>query len=79
MNSVSKVACIKAASENEDRARKAASREEEILNRRCVRTVASREKGAFGEFRLATEDTVDGMVVEISVCTKTMVNMALYT
>lgn len=77
MNSVSKVACMREANENEDRARKAVSNDEEILDKRCVRTVASKEKGAFGELRLELDDTVEGIVVEISVWTSTMVNMAL--
>jgi hypothetical protein len=75
MNSVSKVACMRAASEKEDLARKAVSNDEDMLDKRCVRTVDSSEDGAFGEPRGA--DTVDGIVVEISVCTSTIVNMAL--
>lgn len=70
---------MSAASEKEDRARKAVSSDEEILDNRWVSTVASREEGAFAEVRLATDDTVDGMVVEISVWTSTIVNMVLYT
>lgn len=77
MNSVSKVACIRAASEKVDRARKAVSSDEDILDKRCVSTVVRSEKGAFAVARLAIEDTVDGMVVEISVWTSTMVNMVL--
>jgi hypothetical protein len=68
---------MRAASEKEDRARKAVSNEEEILDNRCVSTVASSEDGAFDEVRLAFDETVDGMVVEISVWTSTMVNMVL--
>lgn len=58
---------MRAASENEGRARKAVSNDEDILVNRCVSTVASSEEGAFAEVRLAIDDTVDGMVVEISV------------
>jgi hypothetical protein len=39
--------------------------------------VASNEDGALGDERLELGDTVDGMVVEISVCTSTKVSMVL--
>lgn len=77
MNSVSKVACIKAASEKLGRERNAVSRDEETCTKRCVSTVANSEDGAFGEERLELADTLDGMVVEISVCTSTRVSMVL--
>lgn len=77
MNSVSSVACIKAASEKEDLERKALRRDEETCTRRCVKIVASNDDGAFGDERLELGDTVDGIVVEISVCTSTKVNMVL--
>lgn len=77
MNSVSSVACIKAAREKLDRAQNAASRDDETCTSRCVSTVPSNDDGAFGEERLALADTLDGIVVEISVCTSTRVSMVL--
>lgn len=77
MNSVSKVACIRAGSEKLGRDLKAASKDEETFPNKCVRTVDSRDDGAFGEERLELADTLDGMVVVISVCTSTRVNMVL--
>lgn len=77
MNSVSKVACIRAARENVDRERNAASRDEETCTSRCVSTVASNDDGALDEERLELVETLDGMVVEISVCTSTTVSKAL--
>lgn len=77
MNSVSRVACIKAASEKLGRERKAASKDDETCTRRCVSTVANNDDGTFGEERLELVDTLDGMVVEISVCTRTRVSMVL--
>lgn len=77
MNSVSRVACIRAASEKLGRERNAVSRDVETCTRRCVITVASNDDGAFGEARLGLVDTLDGMVVEISVCTRTRVSMVL--
>jgi hypothetical protein len=40
-------------------------------------TVANSEEGALDAARLAPDDTVDGIVVEISVWTSTMVNKVL--
>lgn len=77
MNSVSSVACIKAAREKVGRERNAASNDEDTSTRRCVKMVASNEDGAFGDDRLALCETVDGIVVEISVCTSTKVSMVL--
>lgn len=77
MNSVSRVACIRAASEKLDRERNAVSRDDETCTRRCVSTVANSDDGAFGEERLECVDTLDGTVVEISVCTSTRVSMVL--
>lgn len=41
--------------------------------------MTSNEEGVLDAARLAPDDTVDGMVVEISVWTSTMVNRVLYT
>lgn len=77
MNSVSSVACINAAREKVGRERNAASNDEDTSTRRCVKMVASSEDGAFFEERLELGDTVDGTVVEISVCTSTKVSMVV--
>lgn len=77
MNSVSRVACIKAASEKEERARKAASSDEQICVTRCVNTVAKSLEDALETCTLVAGDTVEGMVVEISVWTSTMVSIVL--
>lgn len=77
MNSVSSVACIKAASEKEERERKALSSDEDTFTRRCVRIIANNDDGAFGDDRLELGDTVDGIVVDISVCTSTNVSIVL--
>jgi hypothetical protein len=77
MNSVSSVACIKAAREKVGRDRNAESNDEDTSTRRCVKMVASNEDGALGDERLELGETVDGMVVEISVCTSTKVSMVL--
>lgn len=77
MNSVSNVACIKAASEKEGRERKALRSDEETFTRRCVNMVANNDDVAFEDERLELGFTVDGIVVEISVCTNTRVNMVL--
>lgn len=77
MNSVSRVACIRAASEKVGRARKAANKDEETCTSRCVNIVASNDERALEAERLAPAETLDGVVVEISVCTSTKVSMVL--
>lgn len=79
MNSVSKVACIRAARVYDGRAPKAASRDEDTWARRKVRIVVINGDGAPGVERFEVDRELEGIVVEISVWTSTMVSIVLYT
>jgi hypothetical protein len=68
---------MRAASEKLDRERKDVSKAVDICPSRWVSTVVSSDDGVFGDERLAPAETVDGTVVEISVCTRTRVNRVL--
>ena len=78
MNSVSRVACIRAASVYEDRELNAVRSDEDTFVNRCVRTIDSKGDGEGGFERLGGA-VMDGMVVDISVCTSTRVNIVAYT
>lgn len=67
MNSVSSVACIKAASVYWDRVLKAVKRDVEIWVNRYVRMTDSRGDCAAESERLPVVNRVDGIVVVISV------------
>ena len=79
MNSVSRVACIKAAKVYDDRELKAVKRDEETFVNKCVRMMVSKGGWPAGDDRLVAADELEGMVVEISVWTSTRVSIALYT
>lgn len=79
MNSVSRVACIRAPSEYDCRDPKAANSDEETWDRRKVRTVFNNGDGAPEAKRVELERELEGMVVEISVWTSTRASKVLYT
>lgn len=78
MNSVSNVACIRAASVYEDRELNAVSNDDETFVNKWVRTIDSKGDGEGGFERLGGA-ALDGMVVDISVWTSTRVNIVAYT
>jgi post-segregation antitoxin (ccd killing protein) len=67
MNSVSRVACIKAAKVYDDRELKAVNRDEEIFVSKCVSTMVRRGDCVAADDRLDTGNELEGIVVVISV------------
>lgn len=79
MNSVSRVACINEFRENAGRELKALMSDLDTCVNICVRTIDSSGECPAAADRLAVEEDVEGMVVEISVWTSTSISNALYT
>lgn len=79
MNSVSRVACTSATREYLDRPENVDKSEVNTCVTRYVRTVVNNEDAGVCNVRRMSALELDGIVVEISVCTSTKVNRALYT